>query len=216
MICAKFLWDSSIGKNMNNKSWRKRTKSKIKYIMGSKCVICGYDRSETALHCHHIFEDDKDFTIAQAISKSKKIEVILEELKKCVLLCANCHAEVHEGLHNNIEFISSYSEIRYNEFVTKCPTCGKVVHQMSHTFCDKSCATKYQLKQSGIKEKIRKSKLIWSEIDVVNLLSRHNGVMVSAAKEVNMSDNGVKKRFIKITGYKTWKDYQYSLPTIVK
>lgn len=34
---------------------------------------------------------DKKFGISEALSKNLNIKVILEEIKKCDLLCANCH-----------------------------------------------------------------------------------------------------------------------------
>jgi predicted HNH restriction endonuclease len=44
---------------------------------------------------HHPDSFTKDFTISTRTSW----KVVERELRKCVLLCANCHREVHEGLH---------------------------------------------------------------------------------------------------------------------
>ena len=54
---------------------------------------CGYARSIAALHFHHVDRATKSFAVAgRGITRS--LEAARAELAKCVLLCANCHAEV--------------------------------------------------------------------------------------------------------------------------
>ncbi len=67
----------------------------IRQKQGGKCVVCGYDKYLGALHFHHLNPNEKDFTISN--DRIKLVEAV-EESKKCILLCANCHAEVHAGL----------------------------------------------------------------------------------------------------------------------
>ena len=84
--------------NRRNKN-RFRLKSEYRKRLGAKCQICGYDKCQNALHFHHINPEDKKFAISDAVSrKSFTEEEIDAEIKKCVLICANCHAEVHSGL----------------------------------------------------------------------------------------------------------------------
>ena len=61
---------------------------------GAKCEICGYDKCIEALEFHHLCESDKNFGLSEkGYARSwKRVE---KELKKCVLLCANCHREIH-------------------------------------------------------------------------------------------------------------------------
>lgn len=63
--------------------------------LGGKCQICGYDKCPAAFDFHHLDPDEKDF----AISEVMDWERLVVELDKCVLLCANCHREVHAGWH---------------------------------------------------------------------------------------------------------------------
>jgi hypothetical protein len=59
--------------------------------------LCGYDRSIAALHFHHIDPEQKSFGLAlRGVARS--LERCRAEARKCVLLCANCHAEVEAGL----------------------------------------------------------------------------------------------------------------------
>lgn len=62
--------------------------------LGGCCILCGYHRCLRALHFHHLNPFEKDFNISEKYSW----EEIKEEIEKCVLLCANCHAEAHSGI----------------------------------------------------------------------------------------------------------------------
>jgi hypothetical protein len=76
---------------------RKRLREMAREYKGGKCVICGYNKCSRALTFHHKDPGEKDFGLSEkGLTRSWK--KILEELDKCVLLCANCHAEVHDGL----------------------------------------------------------------------------------------------------------------------
>lgn len=75
---------------------QKRLKRKAVDLMGGKCQVCGYSRSIRALGFHHLDPSKKDFNIST--NNTKSWARVQEELKKCVLLCANCHGEVHDGL----------------------------------------------------------------------------------------------------------------------
>jgi hypothetical protein len=78
------------------KSYRKRYKQKLVDLMGGKCMICGYNRCIKALDFHHIDPKTKEFTISRM--ESLNWTKTIEEAKKCVLLCSNCHRELHDGL----------------------------------------------------------------------------------------------------------------------
>ncbi len=75
--------------------WRKRTKLKLVEYKGGKCQICGYNKSLNALHFHHLNPNEKDFSIS---GKSLSFEKLKSEVDKCILVCSNCHSEIHEGI----------------------------------------------------------------------------------------------------------------------
>lgn len=74
---------------------------------GGCCQICGYNRCLEAFDFHHIDEQTKSFTISAHLTSFKAIKA---ELDKTVLLCANCHREVHAGYH------PGYLDFGYNEY----------------------------------------------------------------------------------------------------
>ena len=63
---------------------------------GGKCERCGYKKSYAALQWHHVDPSQKEFGISS--KRGAPIAQLREEVSKCKLLCANCHAEVHAGL----------------------------------------------------------------------------------------------------------------------
>jgi len=61
-----------------------------------KCERCGFE-DHRALHFHHT-EDNKVESVARMPHQEYAKETILEEIKKCEVLCANCHEIEHSDL----------------------------------------------------------------------------------------------------------------------
>ena len=73
-------------------------------LKGGCCSKCSYSDNISALEFHHIDSNFKEFSLdSRKISNTKK-ETLLQELDKCILLCANCHRDLHnpELRKNNI------------------------------------------------------------------------------------------------------------------
>ena len=79
----------------SKKKNRIKRKMELIEILGGKCCKCGYDRCFAALEFHHN-NGDKEGDIAHII-KNRSKEKALKEIKKCILLCANCHREAHHA-----------------------------------------------------------------------------------------------------------------------
>lgn len=78
---------------------RRKVKSQAIEYKGGSCVKCGYNKSNNALQFHHLDPTTKEFGIAEH-GHCKSWERVKVELDKCILLCANCHAETHEELND--------------------------------------------------------------------------------------------------------------------
>jgi hypothetical protein len=75
-----------------NRLRTERKKRAVKF-KGGRCSKCGYSRCLAALHFHHPAGRKKEFEINRSMTMAWSR--IVKELKKCILLCANCHAEEH-------------------------------------------------------------------------------------------------------------------------
>lgn len=79
-----------------NKKWQ--IKRDLVDLLGGKCSSCGYSKCIEALDFHHLDPSQKDGIISQMIWKSgysSGLANVIEEAKKCVLLCKNCHTDLH-------------------------------------------------------------------------------------------------------------------------
>ncbi|MHA7834909.1 MAG: hypothetical protein ACX94A_10565 [Algiphilus sp.] len=63
--------------------------------LGGACSQCGYSRSLAALAFHHVNPGDKAFSFDIRSLSNRSWSEVEREAKKCVVLCANCHAELH-------------------------------------------------------------------------------------------------------------------------
>lgn len=77
------------------RSKRLTARLKLIYMFGGCCNHCGYNKNHSALHFHHIDPKTKSFNINTHGVKINDWVKILKEAAKCLLLCANCHAEEH-------------------------------------------------------------------------------------------------------------------------
>jgi len=86
---------------------RRRKKVRVLAIeyKGGKCSQCGYSKCDETLEFHHR-SGKKDFGISSK-GYTRSWEKVRQELDKCVLLCANCHRELHA-----INKVNSKSELK--------------------------------------------------------------------------------------------------------
>lgn len=80
------------------KKKEEKTLSRVKNITGESCWKCGYDRTFKGLCFHHIDRELKSFGLSSRELTGYAWEKVLEEIKKCVLVCLNCHSEIHDNL----------------------------------------------------------------------------------------------------------------------
>ena len=72
---------------------RKELKKEMVKIAGGKCKNCGYNKCHAALEFHH-YEKNKEGNVS-TLMKNESRQKLLKEAEKCILLCANCHRELH-------------------------------------------------------------------------------------------------------------------------
>jgi predicted HNH restriction endonuclease len=78
----------------NNKKERlKNKKIELIKLLGGKCKLCGYNKCIEALDFHHD-KGNKEACISKIIKDYSK-QKALKEAEKCIILCANCHRELH-------------------------------------------------------------------------------------------------------------------------
>ena len=81
----------------NHRNWMRNRRNERKQMfveeLGGKCTDCGGEFPLCCYDFHHVDESTKSFEIAPALDRN--IDVIREEVQKCVLLCSNCHRIRH-------------------------------------------------------------------------------------------------------------------------
>lgn len=100
--------------NLNHQSYvkqqeraRNRKKELIK-LLGGECIKCGYKKNYAALDFHHTNPNEKDHNLDARKLSNSTWEWCLEESKKCILLCSNCHQETH---HPHLQIIKELESL---------------------------------------------------------------------------------------------------------
>ncbi len=65
---------------------------------GNKCQLCGYDNCFSALDFHHVDATEKETELSKMTSLSQKSQET--EVRKCLLLCSNCHRKLHAAIRD--------------------------------------------------------------------------------------------------------------------
>jgi len=146
------------------KRWRENTKDKMVEAMGSKCQCCGYNKHTAALAFHHIDPSQKDIGFGGARANPKAWPKIVNELRKCILVCHNCHSEIHAGVRELPEtyevFNEAFADFKKVSEYDACPICNDK-KPIAQKFCSHICAQK------------NSRKVDWDSIDLLDLLDKH-------------------------------------------
>lgn len=138
---------------------RRKLKAQAVEYKGGKCQSCGYDKCLSVLAFHHLDPNEKDFAIS---GNYKSFRHIKPELDKTILLCSNCHGELHDKLHKE------HIETRRIDLANRAPR--------------KTISTKPPLNI-----KITN----WPEPEILNQLVWESP-MISVAKNIGVSDSALK------------------------
>jgi len=91
--CNRCMSDAS--NRYNQKRHKERKLELIKY-KGNKCEKCGYNKNYAVLQFHHLDPLAKEGTVSNMIQQTKiSLDEIKLEVDKCILVCSNCHDEIH-------------------------------------------------------------------------------------------------------------------------
>ena len=147
--------------------FRRNRKLNLIKVCGNQCNICGYNRAISALEFHHINPEEKEYGLA-SMGNCHQLEKDLEEVKKCILVCSNCHREIHEGFYTKNELFLKkiYLDDIANELINDrnskleekhyyCPSCGKEITRNAH-LCNE-CANKNKriIKERPTREELK-------------------------------------------------------------
>lgn len=173
------------------KEWRKKTKERIILAMGKYCQCCGYDKCDAALELHHIDPTEKELSFGRIRANPISWNKICKELQKCILVCANCHRELHNNertlpdkyaiFDNNF---LAYKKVEY-AIISKCPICGNDKPKNLIT-CSLKCSA------------VKRFKVEWDKWDLNDLINIKKLSMCKIADLIGVSDNGVRKRAKKL------------------
>lgn len=183
-------------KNENVQRWRHNTKQRIIDAFDGHCCCCGYNQCNAALELHHLIPKEKEFSFGHIMANPKSWAKIVEELKKCILVCANCHREIHnlnkkipdDAPKFNMDY-SNYKKMIAEQKQNPCPICGKLKNAWQFV-CSNICAGQLR------------GKVKWGDFDLYDLhvIKKLNNCEI--AKICGCSDVAVIKRLKKLGIYK--------------
>ena len=107
LICKRCSKEIKPNKNnkIHNKNYcqgclvsvrRNKLKDKAIEYKGGKCQTCGYNKCNRSLTFHHLDPSIKTFEVNSNNMFAMAWNKVKAELDKCILLCANCHGELHD------------------------------------------------------------------------------------------------------------------------
>ncbi len=102
---------------------QRRKKFDVVNYFGGKCQICGYSKYIGALHFHHVNNDGAKRPHPTYVVMRWSFDRAVEELKDCILICANCHSEIHSN-DKSMDYERLVMPLSGVELI--CKQCGKV------------------------------------------------------------------------------------------
>lgn len=196
-VCKQKDYYNNKGGNSNSsyRQFLKSLKRKLEFVelKGGKCEICGYDKNLSSLEFHHVDPSLKKYRLDGRFLANASYEKILEEVDKCMLVCSNCHKELHHENHemtfvkqfvkDNEHFLKKEKEVKY------CKECGKVLlNENKSGYCHVCLAKQKRKVERPSKEDLE---------EMIKTLSLNK-----IGKMYGVTHNAVKKW---VLGYGIWK-----------
>lgn len=195
---------SRVSNNVSN--FRRRRKENLIKVCGQKCNICGYSGLNSVLEFHHIDPKEKQYGVA-AGGNCHDLKKDLKEVKKCILVCANCHREIHAGKYDQIFlrekqiFLEDQAEklLKAKEQLnTKtqyfCLNCGKQITKYSKSGLCVDCS--HKAKRKTVKtiqyKETKKQQDNRPNREELKILIR-NKPFTQIANNYGVTDNAVRK-----------------------
>lgn len=176
-------WCKNCTLSLQKKRWKDR-KVKIVELLGGQCERCGYDKNYAALDLHHINPDDKEYLLRDVIRRPWN--VVIAEIRKCELICKNCHSEHHHPQWNKHDIEQPTQHAKHLEHkrpiyvnTSECPVCKKPSY--GTTYCSNQCA---QFSRRKVKARPTKEEL--SE------MAKHMSIC-AIGRQFGVSDNAIRK-----------------------
>jgi hypothetical protein len=169
------------------KKWKTNFKEIVIEAMGGSCVMCNYNTCKSSLILHHIDPNQKDFRLGDIVPSSKNWGNIVAELKKCALLCANCHSELHAGFSTLPQLYA-----RFNEYFADYESLSKLLSKediqcacgkpktLKAEYCSNTCLFK------------NLTPIDWDSIDLIKELETRS--YSDVARQLNCHPNTVKRK----------------------
>jgi len=144
------------------KRFKQKRKIQMVQAFGGKCQLCGYNRYYGSLDFHHKNPSNKDISISQS---SLSFEDLKKELIKCILVCSNCHREIHAHLISQ-------------DVIDKLTVTQKMIADMKVPKISIIPITIKEFYKYKYPSKNKLQKLVWSKSPVT--LAKHIGCGISA------------------------------------
>lgn len=80
-----------------DKIGRQNFKEEIIQKYNSKCSVCEKELPSCVFEFHHLNPSEKEYNVSTLIQYYKNKERAYNEIKKCIMVCANCHKIIHNG-----------------------------------------------------------------------------------------------------------------------
>ncbi len=163
------------------KAWRLRLKGLLVAAFGGRCGACPYRRCAVAFDFHHLDPKKKDIGISNWLTVASYAR-LADEVEKCVMLCSNCHREVHAGARKLPKNIRRFNRRLFDKLRTEASAQRQADAQTR-----RSISTRARKRGD------------WSRVDIAAL--RRRGVSWSEiARRAGVSIAAVQKHHAKSTG----------------